>query len=323
MEIKDKVYGKEEIKEFVLIDLINSNAVQRLKGVSQLGMPDEYYHKKGYSRYEHSIGVLVLLRRLQSDLNEQIAGLLHDVSHTAFSHVVDWVLGDSTKEDYQDNNHLEIISDSDIPEILDKYGFDYRKISNLKNFSLLEREAPSLCVDRIDYTLRELELEGKSGIVKKVFNNLTNKNGQIVFQDFGVAENFANEYMNLQNEHWAGNEARARYYVLASVLKKGLEEKLIKVGDFMKTDNEIIELLKKSNRDYILNGLNLLRNSFKVVECDEGIELKKKFRYINPEVLVRGRIVPLTEISFDYNHFLQKEKKNSNNYKKVKIIGFN
>ncbi|MFH1787198.1 MAG: HD domain-containing protein [archaeon] len=322
MEMIDRVYGKEEIKESVLIDLINSNVVQRLKGISQLGMPDEYYHKKGYSRYEHSIGVLILLRKLNADLTEQIAGLLHDVSHTAFSHVVDWVLGDPTKEDYQDNHFSEVFFNSNIPKILDKYGFDSSKISNIESFSLLERRAPNLCVDRIDYTLRELEFLGKSEIVKRILNDLTTKNGRVVFQGFRVAEDFANEYMNLQNEHWAGNEARARYYILASVLKKGLENEIINVNDFMRTDNEVIQLLKETNNDYILNGLSLLKNSLKVLEDEKGIELKKKFRYINPEVLIKNRIVPLTEISFDYRNFLKKTEKNSKNYKKVNIIGF-
>jgi len=320
MKINDEVYGRHEIKESVLINLINSNAVQRLKGVSQFGMPDEYYHKKGYSRYGHSMGVLVLLRRLNANLDEQVAGLLHDVSHTAFSHVIDWVLGDPTKEDYQDNNHLDVINNSDLPTILEKQGFDYKKISDLENFSLLEREAPGLCADRIDYTLREIE---DSELVKKIIFDLRNLSGQLVFQNVGVAESFANEYSRMQKEHWAGNQARARYYILSRILKEGIEKKFISVDDFMKTDNEVIQLLKKSNDESILGKLNLLQTSLEIIECGEGVELKKKFRYIDPEVLVGRNVILLTRISFDYNSFLKKEKQNSNNYKKVKIKGFN
>src|SRR3989344_1720304 len=109
MKIRDKIYGSENVKEQVLIDLINSDPVQRLKGIAQFGIPDEYSHKKGFSRYEHSIGVLILLRKLKADLVEQSAGILHDISHTAFSHVVDGVAGDPTKEDYQDKRHKEFI----------------------------------------------------------------------------------------------------------------------------------------------------------------------------------------------------------------------
>src|SRR4030043_89369 len=156
MKINDTLYGEERINEKVLIELINSNPVQRLKKLNQWGIPEKYYHKKkGFSRYEHSIGVLVLLRKLGADLSEQVAGLLHDVSHTAFSHVGDWVIGDLVKEDYQDKTHISFIRNSEIPSILERNNFSYIQISNIEDFSLLEREAPSLCADRIDYALRD------------------------------------------------------------------------------------------------------------------------------------------------------------------------
>ena len=68
MILKDDVYGEEKIQESVLINLINSKPVQRLKKISQFGIPKEYYHKETFSRFEHSIGVLILLRRLGANL---------------------------------------------------------------------------------------------------------------------------------------------------------------------------------------------------------------------------------------------------------------
>ncbi|MCH8317407.1 MAG: hypothetical protein IIA88_02745 [Bacteroidetes bacterium] len=65
MKIIDRIYGEEEITEPILIELIESPALQRLKNISQLGMPQEYNYKKVFSRYEHSVGVLILLRRLK------------------------------------------------------------------------------------------------------------------------------------------------------------------------------------------------------------------------------------------------------------------
>ena len=131
MKIEDRVYGEEKIEEEVLIDLINCRPVQRLKGLAQYGLPDEYYHKKNFSRYEHSLGVLVFLRRLGANSTEQIAGLLHDVSHTAFSHIIDWVIGNPEKEDFQDKNHNNIIKNSEIPQILEKYNFDFNEVSEI------------------------------------------------------------------------------------------------------------------------------------------------------------------------------------------------
>ncbi|MFA7707394.1 MAG: NUDIX domain-containing protein [Candidatus Pacearchaeota archaeon] len=311
LKLVDSVYGVEEINEPVLIDLINSASVQRLKGISQYGMPDEYYHKKNYSRYDHSIGVFLLLRRLGADLKEQIAGLLHDVSHTAFSHVVDWVLGDSTKEDYQDNNHLNFIRNSEIPKILEKYCLNFEEISDSENFSLLEQPAPGLCADRIDYALRELKKEGKS--IDLFVLNLINFKGQIAFKSKEAAEGFAYEYLGLQNEHWASNEARARYFVLASILKKGLEKNIISLEDLYKTDMEIINKLILSSDLFILENLNLLKNKLiiKEVKTPEGILLKKKFRYIDPEVRINEETRKLSEVSEEYKQRLEKEKQNS------------
>src|SRR6056297_2651843 len=81
MKIKDRVYGVEEINEPVLIDIINSSEMERLKNVSQLGLPEEYYNRKVFSREEHSLGVLVNLRRIGANLKEQIAGSIHDINH--------------------------------------------------------------------------------------------------------------------------------------------------------------------------------------------------------------------------------------------------
>ena len=39
------------------------------------------------THFEHSLGAFILVRRLDAALDEQIAALLHDASHTAFSHV--------------------------------------------------------------------------------------------------------------------------------------------------------------------------------------------------------------------------------------------
>jgi len=320
MKIIDRVYGEEEINEPILIDLINSKEIQRLKGISQFGLPDEYYHISGYSRYEHSIGVLILLKRLNADLKEQIAGLLHDISHTAFSHVVDWVIGDPTKEDYQDNIHLNIIKNSNIPKILEKYNINYDEISDLEDFSLLEKEAPSLCVDRIDYTLRELKVSGGGEEIDFLFKSLGSRDGQTFFKSKKSAFYFAKEYIELQNKHWAGEQARARYYLLAEILRKALDRKIISILDFNKTDKEVIDKLIDSADSEILADLDLLKKKDFFEISEVGVILLKKFRYVDPEVLENKEIRNLSEIFEKYKILLNEEKRNSNNKIKIKIL---
>ncbi len=319
MKIIDNIYGEEEINEQVLIDLINSQEIQRLKEISQFGLPERYYHIPVFSRYEHSIGVLILLRRLGANLDEQIAGLLHDISHTAFSHVIDWVIGDPTKEDHQDNIYKEILINSKIPRILENHGMNHNNFLVLEDFSLLEREAPSLCADRIDYSLRELvNINGER--VNFLINDLKNYNRQIVFVSKETARIFARKYINLQNNHWAGTQARARYYLLREILKEALDNEIIFVTDFKKTDEEIISRLIDSGNSSIINQLNLLKKQIFFKEDEKGIPLRKKFRYVDPEILIGEKIRRLSELSEEYFNILEREKQNLKIEKRIVIL---
>lgn len=323
MIIADSIYGEEKIEEPVLTDLINSKAIQRLKNISQQGLPREYYHLPVFSRYEHSVGVLILLKRLNACLEEQIAGLLHDTSHTAFSHVIDWVIGDPNKEDYQDQTHSKFIENSDIKGILESYKIDFKEVSDVKNFSLLEREIPHLCVDRFDYAIREIKLWANPSAVNLCVGNIENKNRCLVFSSQEAAEVFAVGYMRCQKEHWAGDEAKARYHILAEILRKAIRSKIISIDDMQKTDMEVIRILENSKEKDILDGLNLLKKGFLIEKTDteDFIELHKKFRYIDPEVLVDGKIRKLSDVSSGYRNLLKKKIENSKVVIKIKIKG--
>lgn len=313
MIIQDKIYGNFEVGDPIFIELINSPSLQRLKGVSQQGMPREYFHREVFSRFDHSIGVFLLLRKLGASIEEQIAGLLHDISHTAFSHVIDWVIGDPSKEDYQDNTFLEVLRKSDIPTILVKYDLNIEKISNFEHFTLLERELPSLCADRIDYSLRELIEMGEEERVKRIVNNISSINGQIILKTKEMAEEFGRIFAKLQREVWAGNQARVRYHILSEVLKKAIDKNHLSLNDFLKTDKEILEFLEGLNDEDIKNGIKKLKEGFEIIEVEnsKGIHLKKKFRYVDPEVLIDGGIKKLSFLSKDYSDFLVQEMDHS------------
>src|SRR5690242_7788429 len=85
------IYGTFEIQEPVIIDLLESQAMQRLKKINQHGINDVVNPEYAFSRYDHSVGVFILTRMFGGSLEEQVAALLHDVSHTVFSHVGDLI----------------------------------------------------------------------------------------------------------------------------------------------------------------------------------------------------------------------------------------
>ena len=320
MIIKDRVYGTEEINEDVFIDLINSPEFQRLKNVSQLGLPDEYYSKKNFSRYEHSLGVFVLLRRLGAGIDEQIAGLLHDINHKAFSHVIDWIFGDPTKENHQDEDYANFLENSGIPDILERHGFNYIDILNLEKFSLLEREAPSLCADRIDYSLRELAVDGRESLAKKIFENLIVLNNQIIFESQSIAEIFHKEYSFLNETSWSGEDSRMRYSILSDVLKRGFDKGLLDVGEMVDAEYKILKKLEDSGDLFIVESLNLLKEGFDLVEDSKGIELKTKYRYIDPELKVEKSYKKLSEVSQKHFELIEEGKSNSNNFVRMRAV---
>ncbi|MEW6723088.1 MAG: HD domain-containing protein, partial [Candidatus Micrarchaeota archaeon] len=149
MRVADGLYGEFEIGEPVLAALIRSPDVQRLKGIAQYGIPYDYYPVPGFSRFDHSLGVMLLLRRLGASIEEQAAGLLHDISHTAFSHVTDYVFTEDGGN-HQDERHLAYFYATGLPAVLEKFGMDPWRVAMTDLHPLLEREAPDLCADRID-----------------------------------------------------------------------------------------------------------------------------------------------------------------------------
>ena len=98
--IRDPLYGficLDEIEEKIL----QTQAFQRLRHIHQLGTTPWVYPSGNISRFEHSLGVNHLSKRLIEQLEEfeccdlqktdvqvfKIASLLHDVGHGPFSHV--------------------------------------------------------------------------------------------------------------------------------------------------------------------------------------------------------------------------------------------
>ena len=310
IEINDRLYGETTFEEPVLIELLNSRAMQRLKGISQFGLPKEFCPFPGFSRYEHSVGVAILLKKLKAGLEEQVAGLTHDVSHPAFSHLVDWVLGNREKEDHQDRNHKKIVSSSDIPEILNRHGFEPERIIDVKKYGLLEREAPDLCADRVDYAIREFKTWAAPSIVGDCLDNLVNHNGRIEFYTADSAINFAFAYAKCQREHWGGAECTVRWEIFSQALKTALKNGIIKEDDFYMEDEQILRKLRVNGNVEIGIALEMLdRKRLKLRENSENpqYKLKKKFRYIDPAYINKREVHKLSGLK-SYRAFLDEQR---------------
>tara|TARA_Y100000310_G_scaffold345531_1_gene466079 strand:+ start:13664 stop:14632 length:969 start_codon:yes stop_codon:yes gene_type:complete len=306
MEIDDRIYGSFKIDEGGIIDLIYSQELQRLKGISQQGLPQQFYHNDCFNRYEHSVGVMLLLRKLGASVEEQVAGLLHDVSHTAFSHLIDWVVGDPKTESFQDDNHRKYILSTDLPVILKKFGHSVEDMCNYKKFTLLEQDAPLLCADRVDYTLRELD----SDKAKWYVDNLVVHYGRMMFGSKKPAREFAQDYLKLQTEHWAAPESSLRYELFSGLLKDALKGGILCFEDFYQTDQFVVDKLESSANGQTQYVLDLLRKPLEYIfDPNPQFTLQKKFRFVDPEYLYRGRVFQISSRDREFKKLVDKERK--------------
>lgn len=298
-KVVDYIYGEFELED-VLIELINCDTVQRLKHIHQVGATYLVKEEFDVTRFEHSIGVMLLIRLLGGSLEEQIAGLLHDISHTAFSHVIDFVF-DNKGEDYHELIFDEVVNNSEIPNILKKYEYDFKDIlGDEEKWTILERKAPKLCADRVDYTLRDMyryEFTSKNEI-NQFLKNICVVNGEIVVNNTESARWFLNLYYTEVIDFFMDPLNGYSYDRLSKAMKIAISEKELSIKDILKTDNEVINILKQSKNKEVINLIKSLNSNVKVKinEDKYDIFIKGKTRLINPGVNVKGTVYPLEDL---------------------------
>lgn len=297
MKIDDRVYGEKIITEDVLIELINSDPVQRLKSISQSGPQPFFIDKKLMTRFEHSLGVMILLREHEASLEEQIAGLLHDVPHTAFSHLVDFAF-DNEDHDYHDNFLEEVVMDSEIPEILRKHGLDVDYILDEDSFGLLERDSPDLCADRIDYFLRDSKAYGGWDVGEFV-DALDTEEGMFVLKDTDVAVEYGLKFIEADENWWANPRESALNKVFGQVINEALGKEIIEEEDLFGTDEELLEVLKNSENDLIQEKLDALEGGFEIVVGADNPDFTvyPKPRFVDPPVIANQSICKASDFS--------------------------
>ncbi len=312
--INDEVYGLTEISEPVLLDLIDSKTLQRTKGISQLGLPQEYHYLKTFSRFDHNVGAMIVVKRLGGSLDEQIAAILHDASHTAFSHMIDWIVGSQERADFQDNGHGEFLRNSDAAQVLDKYGLDIEKYLDYHPYTLLERDTPSLCADRIDYGLRELKVTGfEPGIVPGCINSLVNFNGRIAFDNLLVARDFGFGFLKLQTEDWGNPKPISRYILFVNRLKEAMELGILQLSDFKEDDSFVLEKIKSGDSGLWQRFEELRKPLEEIPDYPEirGLVVKHKFRYVDPEFLEDRQMIRLSQVDRAFSEAVESAKQNN------------
>lgn len=303
MKITDRVYGEIEISNEVLAALVGSPEMQRLKGISQAGYIEPFFPGTDHSRFSHSLGVCHLLSKFGAPLEEQIAGLLHDISHTAFSHCIDYALakGSEDAHSFQDDAMETFLRRSTIPAILAKMGVSLDYILDSSHFPLLEQELPDLCADRIDYILRTGIHTGKltQPEAGRFLSDLKAIDRQWVFSSEEIAKQFAEYFLKINLKYYSGIESAIMFRAVGDVLRYCFEKKILSEEDMFLRDAQVLQRIQQAKeREPQLDKLWQRMNNKVVVKnnpVDFDAVVNAKSRVVDPLFLEGSRIERLSE----------------------------
>jgi HD superfamily phosphohydrolase len=173
---KDPVHKYIYVRDQTIWDLINTREFQRLRRIRQLGTSFLTFHGAEHSRFNHSLGVYEVARKIISQFERNqhekweaeerlivlCAALLHDLGHAPFSHSMERVFA---------TNHEEwsvklILGDTEVNRVLRAVGDSFpEKVARVidKTYPqklLVSIVSSQLDADRMDYLLRDAYYTG-------------------------------------------------------------------------------------------------------------------------------------------------------------------
>ena len=288
--------------------------MQRLSGIGLLCGTDWtslYKNRFFYSRLDHSVGVALIIWNFTKDKTQTIAGLLHDVSTTVFSHVSDFRKGDAlTQTSTEEPTTKMILSDSALCKLLESDGIEPKDVVDYHIYPIADNEIPSLSADRLEYMYPSgLALDGSWSFeeIAKTYNDLIilkneeNKE-ELGFKTIEMAELYCKKFCMIGHILQL-NENKLSLQLLSQIMSKAVELDVLQEEDFMTlSESKIIEKIesfisKKTlsmEEQKFATMYNTFRKMTKVEHTNQKlpedeyfcVSLKVKQRYINPLVKV-------------------------------------
>lgn len=222
----------------VLLRLIESRELQRLRRVRQLGLTHLVYHGAEHSRFVHSMGVMWVARRMLAQLRPDLppaewlalvaAALCHDLGHGPFSHVAER-LGGFHHEAV--TRALILSPGSEVNAALSEYDPALpRAVAAAYNAPgeappLAEIVSSQLDADRIDYILRDGLATGvKIGMfdVARILTMLEMHEGRLAvsFRALEAVEGYLLARFHMYKQVYLHKATRAAERMLEATLRR-------------------------------------------------------------------------------------------------------
>lgn len=208
-----------------------------------------------YSRYDHSMGVALIVWRFTRDKAQTLAGLLHDVSSPAFAHVIDFLRGDYlTQESTEDGTAAIIAGSEQLQKILAENGLCTDDVCDYHRYPVADNDAPRLSADRLEYSLGNMLNYGIRGLAdaEKYYGDLclaVNEDGEteIAFSHADIAAEFAEAALEC-SKIYVSDEDRYAMQSLAELVGSAVKDGVLAEGDLYGTEPALIAKLTADAR---------------------------------------------------------------------------
>lgn len=285
-----------------LLNYIAAPEMQRLAEVSMVSMDYSgiYNFQCMNSVLAHSIGVAEIIWHFTHDKKQTLAGLFHDIASPAFKHAIDYLNGDSEKQESIEAQTGKIIRSSRvIMRQLKKDGILPSEVEDYKLYPIADNDIPGLAADRLEYTFSNgfflYETWGISD-VEKFYNDITileNENNldELGFKTPALAAEFTERNLPL-SANYHSESARATLQFLADVLEMMIDKDLLSLDDlYAMSEREVIDWILSCGDPTISEAF---RNFQRTTSAYASATIRKNTYCTDVRAKVRY-IVPLVE----------------------------
>jgi HD superfamily phosphohydrolase len=305
MRVADPLYGEVSVDAPVLAELLVSPSLQRLRGVHQSGAVVLVRPERAVTRWEHSVGTMLLVARLGGTVQEQAAALVHDAGHGAFSHVIDRVFA-ASDDGWHEREGVAWLARTEVPAVLQRHGLDPERTLAPHAWPLLDRPAPDLCADRIDYALRDALNEGlvTSAEVATFLDALVVAgDGVVAVSAAAQGAWFAERFARLVQEVFLDPVGIWADWTLATAIRRALDRGRLGEDALHATDAELLTALRATGDPEVTGRLDALvpGAAAAVVAAGDGrpdIVVFPKPRAVDPHVLGADGLPPVRASAF-------------------------
>lgn len=326
MRLFDIIWGETEIIDKEILAVIKHPAMQRIKKIWISSYGYMFNLQRNSTRFEHSVGVYLLLKQFKASKKEQLAGLIHDVSHTALSHLSTYAIqGKYSGPEFHELVQERFIKDSGLAILLKKFGYKADELLHTPDFALLENNLPDICADRIDYAIRDglhLQILSRQQ-ADQILKDLVVREGEFMFASEEAAFLYSFDFY-LLNLMFYGSPSEAHFNNdFGALVNYAMKVGILKEKDWFSDDVQLISKLKKSKNVRIMKWLGNYSNKLVVYEDSQQPDkvFPKKIRIVDPKVVVKEKIKRLSEINPVYNKIISDYRKTHPEHMlKVKMI---